>query len=557
MTLRAFFRFLPIGVAWWFLRAGLSDAATFNIPNGDVATLKGAMTTSNGNNEDDTIELAAGGIYTLTARDNGLNGLPAINPDAGHSLTIHGNGATIQRSAAGGIPTFRIFQINSGSLFLSGLTLTNGNPGAFHGGAIYNGFSESANSTLSVVNCTLSGNSGDYGGAIFNDGYQDSSFPAHTANLTVMNSTFSGNTGSQYGGGIWNESGGIVMNVSNSTFSQNTAVAHSAGAIQFDGSAGTATGNIIGCTFTQNSAANYGGAVNIDGQGGFNGNGDPTNGSAVLNVTNCTFSGNSANWGGGIALDGSNDTGGGGTGSATANVSNCTFSGNSGTTLGGGVYLTFTGAGTTFLQIGNTILKTGASGHNLAIDAGGTVTSQGYNVCNDEAEGGPGTAPGGLLNHVGDQRNTDPLLDPAGLKNNGGATTTIALQATSPAIDKGKRNTISANSFDQRGESRPFDDPNIVNASGGDGSDSGAYEADVRITAEERIVNDLRSTFTTILGHTYEIQVRPSLTSANWSTVSGTIPPPPIAGTGGIVQATVPNAIGGPGSGFYRVHQLP
>ena len=46
----------------------------------------------------------------------------------------------------------------------------------------------------------------------------------------------------------------------------------------------------------------------------------------------------------------------------------------------------------------------------------------------------------------------------------------------SPAIDKG-------NSFgsitDQRGNTRPFDDPDTINAPGGDGSDIGAYEATV------------------------------------------------------------------------------
>ena len=105
----------------------------------------------------------------------------------------------------------------------------------------------SSNATLTIINCTLSGNSGDYGGAIFNDGV------GNTATLTVMNSTISGNHASQYGGGIWNESGGIVMNVSICTFRGNTS-AHSAGAIQFDGSNGTATGSIRSCTFAQNTA---------------------------------------------------------------------------------------------------------------------------------------------------------------------------------------------------------------------------------------------------------------------------------------------------------------
>ncbi|HPM82318.1 MAG TPA: choice-of-anchor Q domain-containing protein, partial [Candidatus Anammoximicrobium sp.] len=68
-------------------------------------------------------------------------------------------------------------------------------------------------------------------------------------------------------------------------------------------------------------------------------------------------------------------------------------------------------------------------------------------------------------------RNVDPLLGP--LQDNGGLTLTHALLPSSPAIDKG-------NSFgfttDQRGSQRPVDLPAYPNATGGDGSDIGAYE---------------------------------------------------------------------------------
>src|SRR5438045_4599405 len=430
-----------IGAALLFL--GNSTRATiFNIPNGDVAVLTSAINMANGNALDDTIELAASGTYTLTARDSFLNGLPQIGPDTGHKLTIHGNGATIQRIPAidDSAHKFRIFEINSGAnLTLSGLTLSNGNPGAFHGGAIYSN-GETASVTLTIDKCAFNSNQGDYGGAIFNDGYQDPSFPAHTATLTVTNSTFSNNFGSQHGGAIWNESGGIVMNVSNCAFNQNSSNGQ-AGAIQFDGSSGTATGSIVRCTFNQNSARSYGGAVNVD---GFSGN-------APLTITNCTFDQNSAShptlakgWGGGLAIDGSS-------GSAVVTVSNCTFNGNSAKQLGGGIYLSETTSGTTVLQIANTILESGI-GANIAVEdfSGGTsvVTSLGNSLSDDEAGGDLTTGPGGFLNHAGDIRNTDALLDPAGLQNNGGPTQTIALQATSPAINAG--NDANAPTQDQR-----------------------------------------------------------------------------------------------------------
>ena len=498
-----------LGSVLLFLSSNVAPAAIFNIANGDVAGLKSAITTSNSNSQDDTIELAAGGTYTLTARDSFLNGLPQLGPDGGRKLTIHGNGATIQRSTAGGTQAFRIFETKSGAdVTLTTMTLTNGNLASgtiAHGGAIYNNRDETSNATLTISNCTITGNSGDYGGAIFNDGFGSS------ATLIVINSTISGNTGTQYGGGIWSDGsfGSATLTVTGCTFSQNSATLDT-GAIQHDAFMGIASGSINNCTFVSNSAGRNGGGIYIDGESG----------------------------------------------TATLNVSNCTFSGNSGGTSGGGIYNT-TGinGGSAVVQVGNTIFKTGGSGANL-VNNGGTLTSQGYNLSNDDAGGGLGTAPGGLLNHTGDQRNTDPLLDPAGLKNNGGAALTIALQAGSPAIDKGKRNTISANNIDQRGELRPFDDSNITNASGGDGSDIGAYEADLRMIASDRIGNDLRLTFTTILGRTYEVQSQSGLNVATWANVPGTTPPAPIAGTGGIIQVTVSNAFT-MGPQFYRVQQLP
>src|SRR5438093_1286813 len=68
----------------------------------------------------DTINFAAGlGTITLTS------GELVINKD----LTISGPGSgqlTIQRSTAGGTPEFRIFNITSGLITISGVTVSNG-----------------------------------------------------------------------------------------------------------------------------------------------------------------------------------------------------------------------------------------------------------------------------------------------------------------------------------------------------------------------------------------------------------------------------------------------
>jgi Ca2+-binding RTX toxin-like protein len=68
----------------------------------------------------------------------------------------------------------------------------------------------------------------------------------------------------------------------------------------------------------------------------------------------------------------------------------------------------------------------------------------------------------------------DPQL--GALNDNGGATQTMALQPGSPAIDHGR--TPAGETTDQRGQTRPFDLPQIGNsaAPGADGADMGAFE---------------------------------------------------------------------------------
>ena len=129
---------------------------------------------------------------------------------------------------------------------------------------------------------------------------------------------------------------------------------------------------------------------------------------------------------------------------------NCTLNGNSATEVGGGIFSQgLMGYGP--VRLGNSLFQTGAHGENFFI-SGGSYTSDGGNLSSDHAGGDGGTGPGGYLNGAGDKRNTNPKLDPAGLKDNGGYTFTIALLSDSPAINAG--NDSFAPLQDQRGYNR-------------------------------------------------------------------------------------------------------
>jgi hypothetical protein len=430
-----------------------AHAATFNVVEGDVAGLKTAINTANGNDQDDIINLASGSTYTLTTVDNdvastdprGYNGLPQITGDNGHAVTINGNGATITRDTSA--PKFRLIYAASGAqLTLTNLILSQGN--TLFGSAVYND-----HATLVMTGCTLSNNSADEFGTLYNNGQSGS------ASVTLTNTALSDNS-AFLGGGIFNngETGGNASVIlANCSFSNN-AVSDSGGAFFNDGYSGSANLTLSNCTLSDNSA-NSGGAI-------FN-YGD-TNGTTNVTLVNCTLSGNSAsvNSGGGIlshayhgsasliltnctfsnnstpsnGVDVANSAEGGGNGSVT--ITNCTLSNNSAGMNGSSLYSDGQNGAAT-LTIANTILAAG-SGDNFSVMAGGgsTVVDNGHNLLTDDG--------GGYFTAGSDQLNVaNPGLDPNGLRNNGGPTQTIALVAGSPAINAGDDSL--APPADQRG----------------------------------------------------------------------------------------------------------
>ena len=105
------------------------------------------------------------------------------------NLTITGTGAgntIIQANADPNTATYRVFNISTGTVILEDMTIRNGNPGMFeNGGGIRD------QGTLTLTNCTISGNTARYGGGIKNHGP-----------LTLTNCTVSGNSASSDGGGL-------------------------------------------------------------------------------------------------------------------------------------------------------------------------------------------------------------------------------------------------------------------------------------------------------------------------------------------------------------------
>lgn len=308
------------------------------------------------------ISFAVTGTITLTSGQLTIS----------QNLTIQGPGANVLTISGNNL--VRVFQVNSGfTVGISGLTIANGNAAAGNGGGITNG-----NSTLTVTNCTLTGNSADLGGGIFNV----------AGTLTVTGSTLSGNSAS-YGGGTFSNAGTLI--VTNSTLSGNSV-----------------TGNGGGLVSANNCAAT---------------------------MRNSTLTGNSAFSGGGAS---SSD---GATPAGTLNVKSTIIAGNTATT---------------------------------GPDVSGTLTSQGFNLIGDNS--GVTITPTLSTDQIGTSGSPiNPLL--GSLTNNGGPIQTHALLSGSPALDKGSNNPAALTN-DQRGAgfARTVDMPVVPNATGGDGTDVGAFE---------------------------------------------------------------------------------
>ncbi|MGH8567357.1 MAG: choice-of-anchor Q domain-containing protein, partial [Gammaproteobacteria bacterium] len=362
----------------------------------------------------DTIVLAPGSTHTLSAVYDTTNqtGLPLITS----TITIQGNGSTITRAASA--PAFGLLAVDNGrDLTLQDTTLSGGL--GDQGGAAHIGFG----STLSLIRCTVTGNSASVrGGGVY--GFANST-------ITLANTTVSANYGYQ-GGGVSNSTGTLTL--TESTVSGNSAEKRGGGVYN------TGTLSVSNSTISGNSSSYGGGGVF-------------SIGSATL--TNSTVSGNSAY---GVINGVRIGFGGGLSNSAIGRLTltDSTVSGNSAANQGGGVYnrcgiVTLTQT----LVSGNLSADIGPEVHNSGFcSSPGSINADAANLFGHAGYSGViGFAPG-----ASDLVPAVPLaaiLDPV-LGSNGGPTTTHALVTGSPAVDVVPAAGCAVFT-DQRGFTRPHD----------------------------------------------------------------------------------------------------
>jgi predicted outer membrane repeat protein len=397
MTTCVFSRALPFGFGRAFSRLVLAlaalacllcrsaHAADFTIADGDVGQFNTAIVSSCSNNEDNTIHLAPGGTYTFQAVNNndyGNSALQTIIANNGHSLTIEGNGATLQRSAD--CPPCRYLTIfGTVSVTIDNLTFQGGY--ADNGGGLYwaNGGQPIVN-TLTLNNCTFSNNQADHsgGGLYIADGYFILNNCVFTNNSCAAPNEGEGGGGFYYANG---PNGNGPPRLTNCVFTDNTSSAIGGG---FCNVQGLYLDKVVltGCTFQRNNGPFSGGGVYFEFCG--------------LDVSNCVFDSNNAlggGAGGGIVI--SCPYGGA---LFFTNVTNCIFSNNA-AGLGGGLYnlgTTMTLTDSTFQ--GNNVNGPGDTGGGALANDGSLATILGPSKavvtnCAFIQNSAPGGDPGGAV----------------------------------------------------------------------------------------------------------------------------------------------------------------
>ena len=188
-------------------------------------------------------------------------------------------------------------------------------------------------------------------------------------------------------------------------------------------------------------------------------------------------------------------------------------------------------------QFANTIIA-GNTGTNP--DFSGTCYSLGFNLVGD-ATGSTGFGMPGSHDQVGAVGNPiDPNLAPLG--DYGGPTWTMPPRPGSPAVDQGD----AYSSVDQRGRTRFYDQPSVLNMIGGDASDIGAYEVRPGLRTVTTLADAGAGSLRQAVADLHPFDADSIKFAAN---VRGTI-----TLTTGVITCTKPGVIDGPGSWDLAIH---
>jgi hypothetical protein len=241
---------LVLAIAPAAVGAGRAAAAAVVSVPCSTAALSAAITAANGSGPT-TLVLAADCDYVISVPATADTGLPPITGNVsllgGHGPNVDVGPGTTTISRDPAAPNFRILEVLiGGRLWVSSLTIANGNPVGFFGplgGGIRNG------GTLFVVGSTFTGNVASSGGGLAN---------LFGATATVVRTGFSGNTAAVTGGAILNSG---FLTVWNSSLSSNTATIDGGGlTTQFPG-----VSTLVQSTVDHNSSARGGGIFNFGG----------------------------------------------------------------------------------------------------------------------------------------------------------------------------------------------------------------------------------------------------------------------------------------------------
>lgn len=442
-----------------------ADTVDANPGNGICAdadgncSLRAAVMEANALGGSNTVTVPVG-TYTLSIGGRGEDAAATGDLDVPNGdLTITGAGSGT--CGAAGVTCVdandidRVFHVlDTGTLNLTGVTVTNGNPDDNPGGGIE---VDGGNTALTLTNCLVTSNTtgpGTGGSNRFGGGID-----TFLGTVTINDSIISNNVAYEKGGGIGNTGG--TVEITNSTITGNDANAGGGIYCYYSEHSPTLTiSNSAVISNTTSGGSEYGGGI--------------VNG-GTLHATNVTISGNTTGGLGGALVD-DNST-------VETNLSYVTIANNTTNGAGSGAVDLYYSP----LKPGSTIFA-GNTGGNFAFTGSGSLASQGYNLSD-----------GAIPSATGSDIQNSAAVGLAALGNNGGPTLTMALGAGSAAIDQiasgtnGCKTTVTT---DQRGAVRAGQ-VSPGDHRGGTACEIGAFEYDSTKTPNALRLGGLAATRST------------------------------------------------------------